>query len=145
MTDDYAHRVQKFDMCGNYISQLGSYGTGQGQFRFSGSIATDSAGNVYVVDAYNFRIQKFDANGGFILQWGGTGNNDGEFGSLGPGTIDVDGSDNVFVGDPSNHRIEIFDSTGSFLTKFGSEGTATASSIGLAALPWIDLIMLYTL
>jgi tripartite motif-containing protein 71 len=51
-------RVQKFDSSGTYITQWGNPGSGKGQF-FPRSVAVDSLGNVYVVDANNYRVVKF--------------------------------------------------------------------------------------
>ena len=48
----------------------GGVGTANGQFQSPRGIATDSAGNVYVIDAGNDRIQKFTRSGGFITQVG---------------------------------------------------------------------------
>lgn len=43
---------------GNYITQWGSNGTGDGQFMGTHDVAIDSSGNVYVT-CTNYRIQKF--------------------------------------------------------------------------------------
>ena len=83
-------------------------------------VATDSSGNVYVVDFGNNRIQKFDSNGNFITKWGSEGAGDGQFKS--PLGIAIDSSGNVYVADHDNHRIQKFDSNGNFITKWGSDG-----------------------
>ena len=53
------NRVQKFTSDGAYLTQWGSLGIGNGQFRQPTGTATDSIGNVYVVDSNNNRMQKF--------------------------------------------------------------------------------------
>jgi hypothetical protein len=61
-------RIQAFDSEGKYITQWGSSGTADGQFdfgtgdrpeEFTGSIAVDDEGFIYVADVGNKRIQKF--------------------------------------------------------------------------------------
>jgi hypothetical protein len=61
-------RIQAFDAEGEYITQWGSRGTGDGQFEFgdgfrpedfAGSVAVDDEGFIYVADVGNRRIQKF--------------------------------------------------------------------------------------
>jgi hypothetical protein len=42
-----------------------------GEFSGPSSVATDSEGDVYVIDRDNHRVQKFDREGHFLLTWGG--------------------------------------------------------------------------
>ena len=62
-------RIQKFDALGNFITQWGSFGTGNGQFINIWSIAIDDSDNVYVVELGNSRVQKFTVNGTFLTKW----------------------------------------------------------------------------
>jgi hypothetical protein len=59
VADSYNNRIQKFSASGEYITQWGSFGTGNGQFKIPYGIAVDASGNVYVADTVNNRIQKF--------------------------------------------------------------------------------------
>ena len=45
---------------GNYLTQWGSDGSGNGQFEYPDGIAVDSSNNVYVTDDGNNRVEKFD-------------------------------------------------------------------------------------
>ena len=77
---DFNSRIQKFDANGNFLTQWGSRGKGDGQFLSSpDGLAVDKAGNVYAADAYNHRIQKFDNQGKFLLAWGKQDSGEGDF------------------------------------------------------------------
>jgi len=58
VSDGYTNsRVVKYDKDGRFIKELGTRGTGPGQFNTPHSIQTDADGNVYVADRGNRRIQ----------------------------------------------------------------------------------------
>ncbi len=59
VTDTGNHRVEKFDREGNFITQWGGFGNGDGQFNFPYGIAVDAKGSVFVVDSGNTRVQQF--------------------------------------------------------------------------------------
>ena len=59
VTDTGNHRIEKFDKEGNFITQWGGYGNGDGQFNFPYGIAVDARGSVFVVDSGNTRVQQF--------------------------------------------------------------------------------------
>ena len=111
------NRVQKFSFDGTFITKWGGTGSGNGQFYGSSDVATNPAGNVYVVDRSNNRIQKFTSDGAFIAEWGGKGSGNGQFKF--PAGIGTDASGNVYVADNGNYRIQKFTSSGTFVTKWG--------------------------
>lgn len=59
ISDTGNQRVQKFDREGNFMTQWGGFGNGDGHFNFPYGIVSDPQGNVYVVDSGNMRVQKF--------------------------------------------------------------------------------------
>ncbi len=106
----------------NFVTQWGSYGSGDGQFQDPIGVAVDALGNVYVADTYNYQIQKFDSTGAFLAKWGSQGGADGQFNY--PIGVAVDALGNVYVADYYYHRIQKFDTNGAFLAKWGSQGGA---------------------
>jgi DNA-binding beta-propeller fold protein YncE len=114
------NRVLKLAGNGNYLTQWGGLGSGNGQFDFPEGIAIDSSNNVYVVDSSNSRIEKFDGNGNYLTQWGSFGTGNGQFEY--PVGIAIDSSNNVYVADANNERVEKFDSNGNYLTQWGGAG-----------------------
>lgn len=89
---------------------------------FPQGVATDPAGNVYVVDGYpRYRILKFDGKGRLLRKWGSSGSAKGEFSD--PRGIATDSEGNVYVADRGNSRIQKFTSNGAFITEWGSKGT----------------------
>ena len=104
---DESSRVEKFDSNGNYLTQWGSYGSGNGQFYIPKGIAVDSSNNVYVVDPGNYRVEKFDSNGNYLTQWGSYGSGNGQFYT--PIGIAVDSTGNViYVAGLELEGIEVF-------------------------------------
>src|SRR6185295_14916089 len=67
------NRVAKFDKDGKFLTQWGSTGTGQGQFRGVKSVAVANNGDVYVADYGNQRIQVFDGEGKYKSEFANVG------------------------------------------------------------------------
>lgn len=107
-------------MDGNLITEWGSDGTGDGQFKeIIDGIAVDNDGYVYVVDFGNHRVQKFDSNGAFITKWGSQGTSNGQF--ILPWAIEVNNG-LVYVSDSDRHNIQIFTTEGEFVKKWETQG-----------------------
>ena len=113
------HRVQKFDLNGNFINKWGSKGTADGQFTLPSGIAVDMQ-YVYVVDHGN-RIQIFNKDGEFLKSIGGSGVEPGQFNS--PEDIDIDYTGRIYVADSKNNRIQVFSLDNSANIVWGSNGT----------------------
>jgi glucose/arabinose dehydrogenase len=63
-------RIQKFTSEGVFVSEWGTYGRGDGEFKYPDSVAVAPDGSVYVTYWKRTRIQKFDSAGGFVIKWG---------------------------------------------------------------------------
>ena len=84
-----------------FITQWGSFGSGQDRFNLPTGIAVDASGNVYVAEVGDnnteggHRVQKFTSGGAFIGEWGSLGSDLGRFNF--PGDVAVDSLGNVYV------------------------------------------------
>ncbi|NQW18106.1 MAG: hypothetical protein HQ478_11545 [Chloroflexi bacterium] len=115
-----------------YLTQLGTSGTGDGQYNFPAGVAIDSLGNVFVVDFTAARVQKFANDGTFISKWGSPGAGNSQFNQA--RGIALDSNDNVYVVDSGNKRVQKFDSAGSFISTWGTAGTSTSQFTNAAAI-----------
>jgi len=104
----------------SFLTEWGTFGTGNGQFDTPSQIATDAAGNVYVADRQNNRIQKFTSTGVYITQWGSLGAGNGQFNS--PSGIATNAAGEVYVADFLNNRIQKFTGAGAYLSQWGTPG-----------------------
>ena len=95
-------------------------GSDQGQLSAPAATATNTEGNVYVVDGGNYRLQKFDSAGNFLLAWGSIGSDEGQFDGVNDIALDSEG--NVWVVDQNNNRLQKFDAQGNFLQVVGIAG-----------------------
>ncbi|MFH1891539.1 MAG: 6-bladed beta-propeller [Candidatus Zixiibacteriota bacterium] len=123
VADSHNHRIQKFDLQGNFILEWGSYGAGDGEFVTPVGIDIDYEGDIFVADSGNHRIQVFDTLGTFLQSWGSFGSEYGEFegpldiavGFTGTGLNEFDF---VAVSDPGNNRVQLFSKDGKFLGSY---------------------------
>ncbi len=104
--DTSNHRIQKFTGSGTFLTQWGSYGNGDGQFRQPHGVAVDASGDVYVADTGNHRIQKFTGTGAYLTQWGSYGSGNGQFSQ--PWGVAIHATGDVYVVDTNNDRIQVF-------------------------------------
>jgi hypothetical protein len=118
VTDFDQHRVQVFDLEGQYLRGWGRYGQAAGEFKHSDGIAV-SLGEVYIADCFNHRVQVFGLDGQFLRQWGTRGEGPGEFGQ--PRGIAVT-HDRVYVTESTNNRAQVFTLAGEFVRMWGSHG-----------------------
>ena len=131
ITDNYNHRIVKYDETGTLVRAYGSFGSGAGEFNRPQNIAIGADGAIYVADSFNNRIVKFaDTNDDGVIDvweaWGSAGSGVLEFNK--PYSVAVAGSI-IYVADSFNSRIAKFDSAvdpsevGETWVAFGTRGT----------------------
>ena len=81
-------------------------GDAPGTFSRPKGVASDSDGNIYVVDALFDNIQMFDKEGHLLMAFGNHGKEYGEFWL--PTGIYIDKNDFIYVSDSSNRRVQVF-------------------------------------
>ena len=119
VADSLNHRIQIFDLDGNYLRQFGHPGDNPGSFSNPRGITANSE-NILVADTNNNRVQIFDLEGNHVRTIGRGGQDNGEFNA--PQGIIVN-STNILVGEILNGRIQVFDLDGNYLSQFGSGGS----------------------
>ncbi len=62
-------RILKFSPDGEFITQWGERGYGEGEFWVAHSIDIDGDDVIYVADRENMRINRFDTDGNFLGEW----------------------------------------------------------------------------
>jgi len=108
------HRIQKFNVKGNYLLMFGGRGSKDGKLEFPCGI-TVHKGSVFVADSENSRISVFHSNGQFRR-------------TIGEGHLDCPHDlavtdDHLVIADYGKHCICTFTVEGHFVSKFGTRGT----------------------
>lgn len=86
------------------------------------SVAEDSLGNIYILDAGNHCVVKYSSDGKYIKHWGKEGQGPGEFLLSGSGdSIYITNTDIIYIADRRASRIQSFDSEGKILSSFITE------------------------
>ena len=127
VADSRNHRIQKFDINGNFVKSFGIEGNQSGQFNLPTTVIVDSHGDLYVNERGNERIQKLDTEGNPILMWGSKGSGSSEFCHI--EHLGIDKFDNIYVTDPQSdpgcsHQAAVkkFDRNGKFITQWQVPG-----------------------
>jgi RHS repeat-associated protein len=113
--------LQEFSSTGQSLAKVGSWGTGNGQFKKPQAVAIDKEGNLWVTDMGNNRVQELSSTGAFIKAFGAMGTGNGQLKE--PQGIAIDPSGHVWVGDAGNNRVQEFSSTGEYVRQLGTEGS----------------------
>jgi DNA-binding beta-propeller fold protein YncE len=117
--DTGQNKIFVFDLSGNYISEFGKRGSGDGEFNYPVQLCARNS--IYIVDALNFRIQMCDAAGKFTGKFGAIGNSAGSFAN--PKSIALDSEGHVYVTDALMDNFQIFDNNGQLLLVVGTKGS----------------------
>lgn len=114
--------------------------------------ASDSEGNIYLVDRQTQNIHSYNSDGSYRWTIGGRGQGPGEFQFI--SSIQIDNNDHLFVYDSANSILTIFDTDGEIIDSRSFDfGRKTIENIRIAPnnfllLPYWDeekLIHLYSL
>ncbi len=114
------HWVLVYDAHGKRLHQWGGEGSNQGEFRYPATVAVDTQGAIYVVDALNARVQAFDAGGKFIVNVGEWGVLPGQF--FRPKGVATDNHGRVYVTDSYLDVVQVFDASRHFMHVLGEDG-----------------------
>jgi 6-bladed beta-propeller/NHL repeat len=136
VSDSGNARVQVFTPGGRFVRQLGSYGTGKGQFLQPFDLVVDGAGNAYVVDGVTETLAKFPPAGNIIWTIGGSTATDPDLSghfhvtSIDPhGRLVVTNDDinRILYIDPSGHKVDAFSPSTSGSGGYVCEATVDAA------------------
>ncbi|WP_299986705.1 IPT/TIG domain-containing protein [uncultured Pontibacter sp.] len=106
-------KLSKYNKEGKLLFEIGTRGSGPGQFSYPNAIKVNSKEEIFVADSGNRRIQKFDKEGNFLQEI-----------PIGTGSISLDAHDNLFALDVPNKRIIKYSPKGEQLLVFGNSGDA---------------------
>jgi DNA-binding beta-propeller fold protein YncE len=132
VVNSWKNRVVKLTSDGQFITNFGSNGKGDGQFLRPYGVAVDASGYIYVTDegydsianARDYsacRVQKFDNTGKFISSWKKV-TSDSDVLKI-PTGISVDNDGNILVADSENLRIVKYSPSGQFIAQLNKYGT----------------------
>lgn len=88
------NRIVKFNSRGEYLTEWGSVGAENGEFRVPHALAMDTAGRLFVADRANSRIQIFDQQGNHLTTWT-------QFGR--PSDVYIDANDVLYAADSESN------------------------------------------
>ncbi|MBI4559612.1 MAG: twin-arginine translocation signal domain-containing protein [Candidatus Hydrogenedentes bacterium] len=107
VADTGNHRIQYFDLQGEFRGIIGGAGTDPGRLSYPYDMCVGPQGYVFACEYGNNRVSIFAADGTIVACFGRAGRKPGEFG--GPRGIAVSDRGSVFVADTENDRVQRFE------------------------------------
>ena len=112
--DNRNDRVEKFTETGEYLSEFGSKGSGNGQLDEPAAITIGLGGSVWVMDTGNKRVEEFSESGEYLSQFGVEGVDEG---------IAVANDGDIWVSNTSHGDLQVFNESGELQKTVGSVGS----------------------
>lgn len=110
VSDRMNARIQVLSKEGDALQVLGRRGRYVGDTPHPKGVATDSTGNVYVIESFHDYMLVYNDKGELLLPIGGTGQGAGQF--YLPAGVWLDDTDRIYVADMFNGRVVVFDYLG---------------------------------
>ena len=112
------HRVRVFDVAtGKHLYDIGTRGTGEGEFNLPRDIEIGSDGLLYIIDGANFRVQVLTQDGEFVTSYGQVGRQYGMFSR--PKGVATGPLGHIYVSDAAFGNFQIFRKDGQLLLFVG--------------------------
>jgi DNA-binding beta-propeller fold protein YncE len=134
VADPARERVLSFDVSGQFLRELGGFGSRPGQLRGLRGLATGPRGELIVTERTNARVQRIDAGGRPVAAWPLPLDPKGKSGEL---PVAVDGAGRVAVADETSGSLWLFDSAGSLLGTASGLGHPRALAFGRDSLLYV--------
>ena len=131
--------VEVFTPAGAFIRQVGSYGSGDGQFQLPYDLVVDASNDLYVTDNQGSTVSKFSPAGTFMWQIGGATAADPELtGEFHLASVDSHGrvvttsdvQEAILYIDGSGHKVDSFHTTGDFPAQMVGPCNVTVDNAG---------------
>jgi DNA-binding beta-propeller fold protein YncE len=111
-----------------HVMNIGSEGSGEGQFKYVEDFALAKDGNLLATDASHAYVQVFNkTTGAFVARFGGKGDEDANLEK--PEGISVAPDGRIFVADYTTGYVKIYDSGYKWLKTFSDFGEAPGQNI----------------
>ena len=116
------------DLKFEHVMNIGTIGTGEGQFKYVEDFAFSKEGHLLATDAAHAYVQAFDKTSGkFLARFGGKGEKDEHLDK--PEGIAVDPEGNIFIADYNTGFVKKYDKSYKWLLTFSEYGSEKGQNI----------------